>query len=376
MARAWLVTSRGIAKKIKNTARFSNHQINEISSEANRECPNCNHLIDNSDVNLEWPGLPAGVKFDPTDLELIEHLEGKLGLGDKKSHSFIDEFIPTLEEEHGICYTHPENLPGIKHDGSSSHFFHRISNAYATGPRKRRKITSLPLPSSSSLVRWHKTGKTKPILDPVGAQRGWKKIMVLYKAGKRGTKPDKANWVMHQYHVGEEEDEKDGQVVVCKVIRQVNGGGGAKEKFEMDSVGPSSVGPSTPLTAAPQPPRQNKEEDCFESPDKDGEDLGDEKKENEDPVVCLKDEIGTAAWWAGESQATEDPDFSKLDRALHCNEVLDSFPLEPSLQFDFGLDAYGLVDFNNVDLGSPPDLQLTDLQFGSQESISSWLDRV
>ena len=63
-------------------------------------------------VSLEWPGLPAGVKFDPTDVELIQHLAGKIGLINSKSHIFIDEFIPTLEEDQGICYTHPKNLPG------------------------------------------------------------------------------------------------------------------------------------------------------------------------------------------------------------------------------------------------------------------------
>ena len=57
-----------------------------------------------------WPGLPAGVKFDPTDLELLEHLEGKVGRA--PSHDLIDGFIPTIEEAEGICYTHPENLPG------------------------------------------------------------------------------------------------------------------------------------------------------------------------------------------------------------------------------------------------------------------------
>lgn len=64
-------------------------------------------------VSLEWPGLPAGVKFDPTDVELLEHLAGKVGLLNSKAHMFIDEFIPTLNEDLGICYTHPENLPGM-----------------------------------------------------------------------------------------------------------------------------------------------------------------------------------------------------------------------------------------------------------------------
>lgn len=62
----------------------------------------------------DWLGLPAGVKFDPTDQELIDHLEAKVEAKDMmKSHPLIDEFIPTIEGEDGICYTHPEKLPGI-----------------------------------------------------------------------------------------------------------------------------------------------------------------------------------------------------------------------------------------------------------------------
>lgn len=55
------------------------------------------------------------MKFDPTDQELIEHLEAKVESieGHIKSHPLIDEFIPTIDGEDGICYTHPEKLPGI-----------------------------------------------------------------------------------------------------------------------------------------------------------------------------------------------------------------------------------------------------------------------
>lgn len=60
----------------------------------------------------ELPWLPAGVKFDPTDQQLLEHLEGKVRSDQCKLHRLIDEFIPTLEGENGICYTHPEKLPG------------------------------------------------------------------------------------------------------------------------------------------------------------------------------------------------------------------------------------------------------------------------
>lgn len=63
-------------------------------------------------VSYAWPGLPAGVKFDPSDVEIVEHLAAKCGVGKSSPHMFIDEFIPTLDTENGICYTHPENLPG------------------------------------------------------------------------------------------------------------------------------------------------------------------------------------------------------------------------------------------------------------------------
>ena len=55
--------------------------------------------------------LPAGVKFDPMDQELIEHLEAKVSADSARSHPLIDLFIPTIDSEHGICYTQPEKLP-------------------------------------------------------------------------------------------------------------------------------------------------------------------------------------------------------------------------------------------------------------------------
>ncbi len=52
------------------------------------------------------------MKFDPSDQEIIWHLLAKVGEGDLKPHPFIDEFIPTVEKDDGICYAHPQNLPG------------------------------------------------------------------------------------------------------------------------------------------------------------------------------------------------------------------------------------------------------------------------
>ena len=56
--------------------------------------------------------LPAGVKFNPTNQELIEHLEAKVSADSTRSHPLIDLFIPTIDSEHDICYIHPEKLPG------------------------------------------------------------------------------------------------------------------------------------------------------------------------------------------------------------------------------------------------------------------------
>jgi hypothetical protein len=60
----------------------------------------------------DCPGLPSGVKFDPTDQQLIQHLQGKVGVENSTPHPLLDRFITTLEGEEGICYTHPERLPG------------------------------------------------------------------------------------------------------------------------------------------------------------------------------------------------------------------------------------------------------------------------
>lgn len=231
--------------------------------------------------------MPRGVKFDPTDQEIIWHLIGKVEGGDRNSHPFIDEFIPTVNEDDGICYTHPQNLPGIKmiilfpflqflflicygsssllntsfvgvkQDGCVTHFFHRAIKAYNTGTRKRRKIHG----DNSGDVRWHKTGRTKPvILD--GIQRGCKKIMVLYISPSKGGKAEKTNWVMHQYHLGTGEDEREGEYVVSKVFyqqQQVKQGEKIEQEFPEDSeCMVAKVDPHTPKSVTPEPPRSDR----------------------------------------------------------------------------------------------------------------------
>lgn len=182
-------------------------------------CPSCGHTMkfEEQGTGLQnLPGLPAGVKFDPSDQEILEHLEAKV-LGDvRKLHPLIDEFIPSIEGENGICYTHPEKLPGVNKDGQVRHFFHRPSKAYTTGTRKRRKVHT---DADGGETRWHKTGKTRPVTTN-GNIKGYKKILVLYTNYGRQRKPEKTNWVMHRYHLGDNEEEKDGELVVSKVFYQ------------------------------------------------------------------------------------------------------------------------------------------------------------
>ncbi|XP_061976248.1 SUPPRESSOR OF GAMMA RESPONSE 1-like isoform X4 [Populus nigra] len=263
MAGPWLVDGNRFATKIKSASGASNLERVEWKSDPCKTCPNCHHVIDNSDVVQEWPGLPRGVKFDPSDQEVIWHLLAKVSDGGIKPHPFIKEFIPTVDNDDGICYTHPQNLPGVKQDGSISHFFHRAIKAYNTGTRKRRKIQG----DNFGDVRWHKTGRTKPvILD--GIQKGCKKIMVLYTSTVRGGKAEKTNWVMHQYHLGTGEDERDGEYVVSKIFyqqQQANKGEKPEEDLSeiVDDV-VAKVDPVTPKSVTPDPPRAERRRQDFE----------------------------------------------------------------------------------------------------------------
>ncbi|KAJ0260944.1 NAC domain containing protein 85 [Hirschfeldia incana] len=214
MDRTWIVDVPWIAKNVKNVSVSSDLQIEDCEAYIN--CPNCGYRNDNRNVIMTpWPGLPKGVKFEPTDEEVIEHLEAKCGIDGSKPNPFIQDFIFSVDD---INYTHPQNLPGVNKDGASSFFFNKTVHAYPKGERKRRVIT----PSASGLkdasLRWRKSGKTKPVMLN-GVQKGCKKFMVLYKSAKKGLKPEKSKWVMHQYHLGREEAET-GEYVVSKIMYQ------------------------------------------------------------------------------------------------------------------------------------------------------------
>ncbi|KAL5221129.1 hypothetical protein ABZP36_025842 [Zizania latifolia] len=211
-----MASAAAVAAAAKKQQQQASPHVNVIKT-----CPSCGHRAQYEQLQAaamiqDLPGLPAGVKFDPTDQELLEHLEGKARPDARKLHPLIDEFIPTIEGENGICYTHPERLPGVGKDGLIRHFFHRPSKAYTTGTRKRRKVHT---DEQGGETRWHKTGKTRPVFTG-GKLKGYKKILVLYTNYGKQRKPEKTSWVMHQYHLGSDEEEKDGELVVSKVFYQ------------------------------------------------------------------------------------------------------------------------------------------------------------
>ncbi|XP_040258261.1 NAC domain-containing protein 75-like [Aegilops tauschii subsp. strangulata] len=169
-------------------------------------------------------GAAAGVKFDPMDQELTEHLEAKVSADSARSHPLIDLFIPTIDSKHDICYTHPEKLPGITLSGLSKHFFQRNSRAFKRGTWTRCKIQS----ECGMHAMWHKTGNTLPVMVN-GRQPGNKNVLVLHtnkkfdhSRKKKNFNQQRTNWVIHQNHLGDLEQEKERELVLYKIFYQTN----------------------------------------------------------------------------------------------------------------------------------------------------------
>lgn len=83
--------------------------------------------------------------------------------------------------------------------------------------------------------------------------------MVLYMSSARGGKAEKTNWVMHQYHLGTQEDEKEGEYVISKIFYQQQQPK-QNDKGELDFPDTNNtmipkVDPVTPMSVTPDPPR-------------------------------------------------------------------------------------------------------------------------
>ncbi|TVU15588.1 hypothetical protein EJB05_39118 [Eragrostis curvula] len=303
MEKPWIINWKGIVEKVRDQSQLLYLRLAELVSGAYIKCPNCQYCIDCSKVPIVWPKVPVGVKFVLSDSELLLHLEEKSNQPDSVSSAHNKEFIPTIEDPDGICYTHPKNLP----DGSSSYFFYRISNAYGRGHRKRRKVDVDYTVSNDTKLRWHKTGTSKEVCDENGVKKGWKKILVLYTGSKKG-RDSKTNWVMHQYHLGVNEAEKNGQLVVSKVFYQLASKQVDKSEMDISVVEHDAsikIDPRTPKIDPPQPRHPNNspcETEQYNSPcllDQGG-------AESSTSNFGVKDEDKYLAWYAGSSEILED----------------------------------------------------------------------
>ncbi|KAJ0488283.1 putative transcription factor NAM family [Helianthus annuus] len=79
--------------------------------------------------------------------------------------------------------------------------------------------------------------------------------MVLYVSPVKGVKAEKTNWVMHQYHLGTGEDEKESKVFYQQQP-QSKPNRKDEEMVVADFVPPVvKVGPVTPKSMTPEPPR-------------------------------------------------------------------------------------------------------------------------
>ncbi|KAH0452873.1 hypothetical protein IEQ34_017197 [Dendrobium chrysotoxum] len=165
------------------------------------------------DFRKEWPGLPKGVKFDPSDEELLWHLLAEMGKGVAKRHPFINEFIVSLDEDAGLGNLHPQFLPGVKQDGSVSYFFHRKIEMHRSRNLKRQKKQD-----NSVEICWNSIGKSNLVCVD-GIHQGSKEVLSLYMNPVTGGNPLKTPWLMHQYCIGINETEED--LVVSKIFYEI-----------------------------------------------------------------------------------------------------------------------------------------------------------
>uniref|UniRef100_A0A2P2JQB6 NAC transcription factors 7 n=1 Tax=Rhizophora mucronata TaxID=61149 RepID=A0A2P2JQB6_RHIMU len=311
---------------------------------------------------------------------------------------------------------------GVKQDGSVFHFFHRAIKAYNSGTRKRRKIQG----DDFGDVRWHKTGRTKPVILE-GVQKGCKKIMVLYVRVAKGVKTEKTNWVMHQYHLGTGEDEREGEYIISKIFYQQQQGnkGDRNEDNISENIDDmiAKVDPVTPKSVTPDPPgserpcaeynlcnetnitnicpdlcEQHADVDRIEDdflPDFENLNNNDQSKtENHANQVADADDNQAAEehnWWDSESQHLLDSQQLVEGLSL-CDELLRSQSPnrdgsvneraegKPCLSDYANLDPEDLkkdleecqnlvLDPANIELDTPPEFRLSQLDFGSQESF-------
>ncbi|XP_071714434.1 NAC transcription factor 25-like [Rutidosis leptorrhynchoides] len=132
----------------------------------------------------QYPNLPPGFRFHPTDEELVVHYL-------KKKASSIPLPVSIIAEV-DLYKFDPWELPSKATFGDQEwYFFSPRDRKYPNGMRPNRAATS---------GYWKATGTDKPILSSTGDQKvGVKKALVFY--GGKPPKGIKTNWIMHEYRL-------------------------------------------------------------------------------------------------------------------------------------------------------------------------------
>ncbi|KAK1556306.1 hypothetical protein Q3G72_002384 [Acer saccharum] len=146
--------------------------------------------------NISGPNLPPGIRFHPTDQELIIHYLKKKVSSSSSSSSPPNPVVSIIADV-DIYKFNPWELPEKARFGESEWFFFSPRDRkYPNGTRPNRAAGS---------GYWKATGTDKPILSSSsgggGSQSqyclGVKKALVFYQG--RSPKGTKTNWMMLEY---------------------------------------------------------------------------------------------------------------------------------------------------------------------------------
>ncbi|CAM6023892.1 unnamed protein product [Sphagnum balticum] len=151
------------------------------------------------------PRVPVGIRFHPTDEELVGHY-----LPNKVAAKPIDlDLIRDLD----LYKLEPwdlDDLCKVQADDSNQkqtdYYFFSRKDKYATGNRAKR---------ATPAGFWKASGVDKPIHNKLQQLIGMRKTLVFYQG--RGPRATKTEWIMHEFRLDDGLANEDGGWVVCRV---------------------------------------------------------------------------------------------------------------------------------------------------------------